>query len=109
MLVVADVHVDHRGAGGLARDGRLDELLERGRQLRAVGLGGLGAGGRDGDEERLVHGRIVSELPGVQIGLGAVEVGEAVLARASTATSIVCPVNRIASGSAASATTARAP
>ena len=29
--------------------------------------------------------------------------------RASTATSIVCPVNRIASGSAASATTARAP
>ena len=34
---------------------RLDELLERGRQLRAVGLGGLGAGRRDGDEG--AHGR----------------------------------------------------
>ena len=32
-----------------------DQLLERRRQLRAVGLGGLGSGRRDGDQERRGH------------------------------------------------------
>ena len=50
VLAVADVQVDHRRAGGLAAHRGLDELVEGGRQLRDVGLGRLGAGGRDGDE-----------------------------------------------------------
>ena len=44
VLAVADVQVDERGAGRLAAPRRLDELVERGRQLRQVGLGVLGAG-----------------------------------------------------------------
>jgi hypothetical protein len=53
VVVVADVHVDHRRAGGLALTRGRHQLLERGRQLRAVGLGGLGPGGSDGDQQGL--------------------------------------------------------
>ena len=56
VLVVADVHVDHRRAGGLAPLGGRDQLVQRRRQLRAVGLGGLGARRRHGDEQ-VSHGR----------------------------------------------------
>ena len=61
VVVVADVHVDHRRAGGLAVLGRLHELLERGRELGAVRLGGLGAGGGDGDQQRFSHGRMLPD------------------------------------------------
>ena len=54
VLGVPDVQVDHRRAGRLAAHRGLDELVQRGRQLRDVGLARLGAGRRDGDEG--VHG-----------------------------------------------------
>ena len=57
VLGVADVHVDHRGTGGLALLGRRHQLLERGRELGTVLLGGLGAGGGHGDQQRFSHGR----------------------------------------------------
>jgi hypothetical protein len=50
MLGVADVDVDEARAGRLAAPRRLDELVERRRQLRDLGLVGLGAGRGDGDE-----------------------------------------------------------
>ena len=48
-LVVADVDVDHGGAGRLARLGRGDELVEGDRERGDVGLAGLRPGGGDGD------------------------------------------------------------
>jgi hypothetical protein len=62
-LLVADVHVDHGGLGGLAVLGRADELLQRDGKLRHVGLGGLGAGRRHGDERRCSHSGILTRIP----------------------------------------------
>ena len=52
-LVVADVDVDHARAERLALLGGGDQLVERHRQRRHVGLGRLGAGGRHRDQRPL--------------------------------------------------------
>ena len=57
VVVVADVHVDHRGAGGLAALGRLHQLAQRRGQLRAVLLGRLRSGRRHRDQQLVLRGR----------------------------------------------------
>ena len=65
VLVVADVHMDHRRPGRLALTSGGDQLVERRGELRAGFLGGLRAGRCDGDQEAVGgdvwHADMVSE------------------------------------------------
>ena len=84
MLPVADVDVDHRRSGLLARLCRLDQLLQRRRQLRTVLLGGLRPGGGHGHQQRArIHSHAL-ETSGART---AHESGGAAAAAASARTS----------------------